>query len=125
MKKITINQAVKAEGLDKEWPKIKVKIIKILSDNKEDGAVVINIIGDGLMKKLNMKYRKKDKTTDVLSFNINSDGILGELYISYPKLIKQAKEYCVTIGQELDRLTIHGILHLLGYTHKEMGDYAS
>ena len=80
----------------------------------------INFIDDRLMKKLNRKYRRKAKTTDVLSFSLNEGGLLGEVYISIPQAKKQAKEYNCSLDRELVRLAEHGILHLLGYTHKEM-----
>jgi probable rRNA maturation factor len=91
-----------------------------MKKNPINKAVSLNFIDDRLMKKLNRKYRKKNKTTDVLSFNLNEEGMLGEVYISIPQAKRQAKEYNCSLDRELVRLTEHGILHLLGYTHKEM-----
>jgi probable rRNA maturation factor len=88
-------------------------------------SIIINLIDDKLMRRLNRKYRGIDKTTDVLSFEIGEEGILGEVYISYPKAQRQAKEYNCSIGEELARLAGHGTLHLLGYKHKEMGKYGA
>jgi len=121
--KITVNNSVSAEI--SEISAIKAEIKKVLGRRKLKDEIIVNLIGDGLMKKLNLKFRKKDKTTDVLSFNLNESGILGEIYISYPKAKKQAKEYYVSMKDELRRLSGHGTLHLLGYTHKEMGKYGS
>jgi len=115
--KIEVNGAV----ID---PKIKKAIIKNVSDtlhkDKAKGSLAINLINDNQMRKLNLKYRKKDKTTDVLSFEIDEGGILGDIYISLPTAKKQAKMYNVTLKDELVRLAVHGTLHVLGYTHKEM-----
>ena len=88
-----------------------------------NSSIIVNLIDDKLMRRLNRKYRGIDKTTDVLSFEIGEDGILGEVYISYPKAQRQAKEYNCSLGEELVRLVGHGSLHLLGYSHKEMPKY--
>lgn len=88
-------------------------------------SIIINLIDDKLMRKLNRKYRGINKTTDVLSFEIGEGGVLGEVYISHPKAKRQAKEYDCSVGEELSRLAGHGILHLLGYKHKEMGKYGA
>ena len=79
--------------------------------------------GDGaLLRELNKKYRNKNKTTDVLSFNLgDKKNIMGDVYISVPAAKRQAKEYNISLKEELLRLAIHGTLHVLGYTHKEMG----
>lgn len=74
---------------------------------------------------LNRDYRGKDKPTDVLSFSaIENAGefvvgtSLGDLVISVPTTIRQAKKYRVSPQLELLRLLIHGVLHLFGYDHE-------
>ena len=96
-----------------------------MKKNLINKTININFIDDRLMKKLNKKYRKKEGTTDVLSFNLNAEGMLGEVYISVPQAKRQAKEYNCSLDQELWRLAKHGTLHLLGYTHKEMRKYGA
>ncbi len=73
---------------------------------------------------LNKTYRNIDRTTDVLSFALNDNGefpgpinVLGDIYISIPKMIEQAKEYGHSEKRELSFLAVHGLLHLLGYDH--------
>jgi probable rRNA maturation factor len=80
---------------------------------------------------LNRTYRGVDKTTDVLSFpqlsaedlkSISaivktSELLLGDIVINLHRAIKQAIEHGITLNEELKRLTIHGLLHLLGYDH--------
>jgi len=66
---------------------------------------------------LNNEYRGKNTATDILSFNIDSTDILGELYISLEYVSKNFK--CIKYIEEIYRLIIHGTLHLLGYDHKE------
>ena len=83
---------------------------------------------------LNRIYRGENEPTDVLSFQTNigqstapeapfvnaPDGVnhLGEVVISYPQAVKQARERCLTISQEVALLVVHGTLHLLGYDHE-------
>lgn len=94
-------------------------------EKKISEEVEVNIIGDEEMKGLNSCYRNKRKTTDVLSFAWKESAFgpkkvagLGQIFISYPRLKKQAKERGVKIQEELARLLTHGLLHLTGYDHK-------
>lgn len=73
---------------------------------------------------LNKTYRNIDRTTDVLSFALNDGGafpgpinVLGDIYISIPKMMNQAIEYGHSEKRELSFLAVHGLLHLLGYDH--------
>jgi probable rRNA maturation factor len=69
------------------------------------------------IQKLNTEYRKKNQITDVLSFNIDSEKILGEVYICPEYVVDRiAQDQRV---EEIVRLIIHGILHLQGYKHNE------
>jgi probable rRNA maturation factor len=117
MMKIEVNGAKVDQMIKKAIVK---NVSAALRKDKAKGSLAINLINDDQMRKLNLKYRKKDKTTDVLSFEINESGILGDIYISLPAAKKQAKIYNVTLKDELVRLAVHGTLHVLGYTHKEM-----
>jgi probable rRNA maturation factor len=86
-----------------------------------------------MVRRLNRDYRGVDEPTDVLafymlpqkgvdsSFALPPDGVtrLGEVIISYPQAVVQAKEQGHSIERELALLVIHGILHLLGYDHEE------
>jgi len=85
------------------------------------------------VRKLNRDYREVDEPTDVLafymlprqvddfSFVLPPDSItrLGEVIISYPQAVEQAKEQGHSVDKELALLIIHGILHLLGYDHEQ------
>ena len=84
----------------------------------------IIFIDDEEMHKLNKEYRGIDRTTDVLSFALNDNShikteinSLGDIFISIPKMKSQALEYNHSEKRELSFLTVHGILHLLGYDH--------
>ncbi len=78
---------------------------------------------------LNKKYRNVDKPTDVLSFPLYEDGelddmdytdvaVLGDVVISIPRAHEQAKEIGNTFLEEIAFLTVHSLLHLLGYDHE-------
>jgi rRNA maturation RNase YbeY len=70
--------------------------------------------------RLNSQFRKKDKPTDVLSFPSGNESYLGDLVISIETAKAQAKEYGCSLLDELSRLIIHGLLHLLGYDHEKV-----
>ena len=78
------------------------------------------------MRTLNRRYRRKDRTTDVLSFPFRegpypdvSGLALGDIVISLPAAERQAREAGDPLQRELDRLLVHGLLHLLGYDHEQ------
>lgn len=90
---------------------------KILKKEAKQGEINIIVVDDAKIHELNKKYRHKDKPTDVLSFEMNEEGVIGDIAISKPTTMRNAKKYKVTYKQELKRLVIHGVLHLLGYDH--------
>ena len=87
-----------------------------------DCELSITFIDDTQMRELNRTYRKIDRTTDVLSFP-QSEGpdftILGDIIISLDTAERHSKSYGVTLHEELKKLIVHGILHLLGHDHKK------
>ncbi len=74
------------------------------------------MVSDEQIKKLNVKYRKVRRITDVISFLVVPEMFIGDIYISKGRSQKQAKRYGNTWEQELAYLVIHGVLHLCGYT---------
>jgi probable rRNA maturation factor len=70
------------------------------------------------MRALNRRYRRKDRPTDVLSFPAGGGGLLGDIVISVPYATRQARRRRQPASAELDRLLLHGYLHLLGYDHE-------
>jgi len=94
-------------------------------------SVMFNVIltSDEVIKNLNHHYRGINQVTDVISFALNDNGILpgpinvlGDIYISIPQMTRQAKEYGHSEKRELAFLTIHGLLHLLGFNHETKAD---
>ncbi len=94
--------------------------------------VVFNIIivDNETIHSINKEYRGVDCPTDVISFALEDDKsfvqtelrILGDIYISIDKAREQAKNYGHSLKREISFLTIHGLLHLLGYDHMEEKD---
>ena len=78
------------------------------------------ICGDARMRSLNRRYRGKDRTTDVLSFppGGSSPGFLGDLVVSAPEARRQARAANVPFSAAMEKLLLHGLLHLLGYDHE-------
>ena len=77
------------------------------------------------MRQLNLKFRKKNKPTDVLSFPINivkkKIGYLGDIAISYEIVNKRSKTS--NFNYEFDKMWVHGYLHLIGYDHKKIREF--
>ncbi|XOB41156.1 MAG: rRNA maturation RNase YbeY [Candidatus Nealsonbacteria bacterium] len=108
---------------EKFFKKVSQAVLK--GENKEKHIVSIAFITEKEIRGLNKKYLKKDKPTDVLSFSETRDflgkikefkNILGEVVIC-PHFIK--KNTNPPFKKELSRALIHGILHLLGYSHEK------
>jgi rRNA maturation RNase YbeY len=90
-----------------------IKLSKLLTKHLSlDKDINIIFVESQYIKKLNKEYRSKDEITDVLSFNIDTDTTLGEIYIC-PEYIQKniSKEKFL---EEILRMIIHGILHLKG-----------
>jgi probable rRNA maturation factor len=77
---------------------------------------------DRTMMKLNAMFRGRNHTTDVLSFNYDDDDLLGEIYISLNRVRVQARRYKVAFDNEILRLFVHGMFHLLGFDHENALD---
>ena len=103
------------------------KLVDFALDYQEIENSIFNIIivDEDKIKYLNKNYRDKDSVTDVISFALEDDDtfiktdmrILGDIYICLKKAKEQSIEYRHSFLRELSFLTIHGLLHLLGYDH--------
>lgn len=90
------------------------------------GTVTVALVSDARMRALNRRYRKKDASTDVLSFggggapraSNNADRQLGDIVIATGVAARQAREHGHPLTVELRILALHGLLHLLGYDHE-------
>ena len=77
----------------------------------------ITFCGTKEIQALNRRYRSKNKPTDVLSFPMEDEKILGDIIIAIPVVKRQAKLYDNTFEEELIYLIIHGLCHLIGHDH--------
>ena len=89
-----------------------------------DAELSILLCDDETIRKLNRRYRKKNKSTDVLAFPMQEGpspsvdtGVLGDVVISLPTATRQAKQADRPIIEEVTFLLAHGLLHLLGHDH--------
>lgn len=97
-----------------------------------DAEVSVSFVDNERIHELNAQYRNVDRETDVLSFPMGENGeydtnmdtgakILGDIVISVPKAMEQAKAYNHSLQREIGFLTVHSMLHLLGYNHENGG----
>ena len=114
---------------------IRRSCIAVLRNENFEGAAEISVtfVDNAEIRKLNAQYRDKDAETDVLSFPMGSDGeydtnldtgakILGDVVLSIEKAVEQADLYGHGLEREVGYLTVHSVLHLLGYDHMEPQD---
>ena len=82
--------------------------------------VSVLFCADGRMRSLNRRWRGFDRPTDVLSFpaGASADGFLGDIVISVPYASRAARRRAEPPAREIDRLLVHGLLHLAGYDHE-------
>lgn len=93
----------------------------------ENIEVSVSFVGDDEIRDLNREYRGVDKSTDVLSFPMDDEfiidnRILGDVIINTRRVMEQAEELGHSNERELSYLSVHSILHLLGYDHMEDED---
>lgn len=115
----------------KELEEVK-KLVDFTLDYQKVKNSIFNIIivNQDKIQELNKNYRNIDRVTDVISFALEDDNtfietdmrILGDIYICIEKARSQALEYKHSFLREISFLTIHGLLHLLGYDHMKEDD---
>lgn len=125
---IEINRVVKSplwSGKDFAKRKDMVNIVCLifnylsLSDDKSMSIVLVN---DIQMHKMNLKFRGKNKSTNVLSFpcdNEFDDDYIGDVVLSFETIEKESIEQGKSLENHFKHLLVHGILHILGYDHVE------
>jgi len=118
----------------KEFPEYKVIISNAMKKtfqseniNIKNSHITVLLTSNNTIKDLNFKYRNKNKATNVLAFSvqefIEKKNYVGDLAISLEKIIFESNKYKIKKNQYLSKITIHGILHLLGYDHVNDHDY--
>ena len=100
------------------------------------GELTLVVTDDEGIRALNRDFLGVDAPTDVLSFSAQEDGgpfvaapetggYLGDVILSYPRAVEQAREQGHSTEQELNLLVVHGVLHLLGYDHADAAEKAA
>jgi len=116
------------ENVDDEFIQFIFDVAVSLSKLDAEAEIGLVITDDEHMRKLNLQYRGKDSTTNVLSFGYletSSEGFVapgdehyvGDIYISRPKVMEEAKEMGITERDRFLQLFVHAILHLAGMDH--------
>lgn len=99
---------------------------------EELAEISVSFVDNESIRELNAEYRDKDSATDVLSFPLGEDGVydvneetgallLGDIVISMERAMEQAEMYGHSLEREMGFLTVHSMLHLLGYDHENGG----
>ncbi len=122
MKKINnINLIVKCDSKISINKKCIKEGIKKILEKEDQSNLDINIIfvDNKQIKDINLEYRNKNYSTDVISFPFNDEKKLfgGDIFISLEKVKENAKKYGISFRNELKRILVHGVLHILGYDH--------
>jgi probable rRNA maturation factor len=79
------------------------------------GCINLVVCDDSFIHDLNKQYLAHDYPTDVITFVLEAHPLDAEIYISYETAAEQAKDYQVSLTQEMCRLAVHGALHIAGY----------
>ena len=105
-----------------QYIKNRLRIIsKIPAFRNKKQEFTILLTNNNKMKKLNNKFRKKNKNTDVLSFPLKNNSYIGDIAISFE--IVNKKSSLSNFSYEFDKTWVHGYLHLVGYDHKKNKDH--
>ena len=94
---------------------------RVLAGERRRAAVSISFVGPLRMRELNRRWKDADRPTDVLAFTLRgpAGALTGDIYICRAVALREARVRSIPVRQELLRLVVHGMLHVLGYDHPE------
>lgn len=116
--------AFQSEGIIFRFQKQRKTATWLKAVAKDEGKVIESLdyifVSDAFLAKLNKKYLDHDTYTDIITFDYSErkGPIIGEIYISIPRVRENAKKFKQPFDRELRRVVVHGLLHLLGYGDK-------
>ena len=104
-----------------KWNKYKINFEKIaqaaVGAVYKDSEVSITLVDDKQIHRINKQYRGIDKPTNVLSFELGDDILLGDIFISLDTVVREAKAAHISVEEHIAHMVVHGMLHLQGYDH--------
>jgi len=90
-------------------------------EGKTGETINIILTSENNIRSLNKKYLKRNYMTDIIAFNYNRDNFIsGDLFLNPGTIKRNAEEYKTTFSEEILRVIIHGVLHLIGYNDKSI-----
>ena len=101
---------------------------ELIQFKNKDYEISFLMVNNDYIKELNANYRSKDSATNVLSFpmmdgnSLQHENILGDIVISIDKILSESLDQKIDTYKYLSKISIHGILHLLGYDHQNNVD---
>jgi len=111
--------------LDQEIPKDSIHQVLTVASHKlklKEYSINIVLVNNEIIQNLNQSFRNLAVPTDVLTFPDGTLNNLGDIFISIDKVHEQSKEYGHSFDRELAFLSVHGLLHTLGYDHHTSDD---
>ncbi|MFD2704144.1 rRNA maturation RNase YbeY [Salibacterium lacus] len=132
MSTVVVDLIDETESVSDELRKLLTDVLKQAAsaeDVPEQAELSVTVTDNETIQEINSQYRDLDKPTDVISFALNEGeedplhtdmpDLLGDIIISLEKAEEQAEAYGHSLKREIAFLAVHGLLHLLGYTHEE------
>jgi len=120
---VLVSGTISAKGIDRRVLGRKATIV-LDALGFGNFELSLSLVRDAEIRQLNRAYRGRDRPTDVLSFSLREGEsgavarALGDVVISLETAKRQGRENGLTLGEEVNRLLVHGILHLAGYDHE-------
>jgi rRNA maturation RNase YbeY len=106
---------------EKKYTEWLEKVIR--SEDKELDTLSYIFYNDEQLRAINKEYLDHDEYTDIVTFSYNTtESIAGDIFISVERVKENALKYNASLEEEIRRVMVHGVLHLMGYDDKTKGD---